>query len=193
MKRHTGLYNGLKSEQEQQTRDLEAVSLQKADQDQVDVLRGETTEIKNQVTRAHSQIAGLQEMSTQNRSHIEGNRETLSATRQQADTNAAQLSEVKYSLERERYNFELQKKGGVMKLFNIFLRLKDVDVGKQRYDLEIIADKRRLKKRHRYLNEPIYFYLAGTQQPYEVVVTKIDKKYVVGYLSVPKLATGGKG
>lgn len=176
---------------------LETVSQQKADQSQVESLKTElkteTSQLKenlqtvnNQVGQANSNISDLREISTRNRTDIESTREALASVRQTADTTAGQLSEVKRSLEREVYNFELQEKGGIMKVFNVALGLKDVDFLKQRYDLEIVAGGKRIKKDNHPINEPIYFYIEGVKKAYEIVITKVDKKYVVGYLSVPK-------
>lgn len=197
LNQYKNLYEKVKSDQEDQNRELQAISSQKADQSQVESLKnelqGETQEIKenlqtvnSQVTQAHSAISDLREMSVRNRTDIEDTRGALQEVRQKADATAGQLSEVKHSLEREYYNFELQEKGGIMKVFNVALSLKDADVARQRYDLEVIVGTKRIRKNDQHIREPIYFYVEGVSKPYEVVVTKVDKKFVVGYLSVPK-------
>jgi len=46
------------------------------------------------------------------------------------------------------------------------------------------------------VNEPIYFYTRGGRQPLELVINKVDKNKVVGYLSIPKaiqVATASSG
>jgi hypothetical protein len=93
---------------------------------------------------------------------------------------------VKRSLEREYYNFELQEKGGYMKVFSVALSLKDTDWKKRQFDIYLLADGKVIQKKDHSINEPIMFYVEGQQKPYEVVVTRVDKELVVGYLSVPK-------
>jgi len=36
------------------------------------------------------------------------------------------------------------------------------------------------------MNEPIFFYLSGTHIPEEIVINKIGKNSISGYLSIPK-------
>ena len=36
------------------------------------------------------------------------------------------------------------------------------------------------------MNEPIFFYLSGTHIPEEIVVNKVGKNTISGYLSIPK-------
>jgi hypothetical protein len=48
------------------------------------------------------------------------------------------------------------------------------------------AEDRQLQKKNRAINEPIFFYLSGTKIPEEVVVNKIGKNTVSGYVSIPK-------
>ncbi len=36
------------------------------------------------------------------------------------------------------------------------------------------------------MNEPIFFYLSGTHIPEEIVINKIGKNTISGYLSIPK-------
>ena len=100
--------------------------------------------------------------------------------------NAEEIGGVKRSLDRDYYNFELQRNGGVMKVFSVSMQLKNTDFKNQRYHVEIVADGRRLNKKRVNINEPIFFYVEGQKKPYEILVNRVDKKFVVGYLSVPK-------
>ena len=48
------------------------------------------------------------------------------------------------------------------------------------------AEDRRIEKKNRNMNEPIFFYLSGTKIPEELVINKISKDTVSGYVSIPK-------
>ena len=193
IKRYKGLYSEIKSEQEQHSRELEAVSIQKADQSAVNELRGETEGLKaetgkisEKVSQAQSDVAQLRDMSAQNRDVIEGTQQALSSLSEKAESTAGDLALLRQSFDKEHYNFELQEKGGMMKVSDVALKLRDVNEKRQRYDLEIYTAGRKIRRKDQYLNEPIYFYVGDLEKPYEIVVTRIGKKFASGYLSVPK-------
>lgn len=193
LNRYKGLYQEVKSHQDQQSAELQVISTAKADRGQVEQIENETSRIKenletvnSRLSTADSAISDVREAASRNRADIESTRTVLDRVGQTASENSGQISELKRSLEREYYNFELQEKGGIMKVFNVALSLKDADQRRQRYDLDIVVGTKRIRKNDQSINEPIYFYPEGVKKPYEVVVTKVDKKYVVGYLSIPK-------
>ena len=193
IKRYKGLYSEIRSEQEQHSRELEAVSIEKADQSAVDDLRGETEGLKaetgkisEKVSQTQSDVSQLRDMSAQNRGVIEDNQQALSSLSEKADSTAGDLAVLTKSFEKEHYNFELQEKGGMMKVSDVALKLRDVNEKRQRYDLEIYTAGRKIRRKDQYLNEPIYFYVGNFEKPYEIVVTRIGKKFASGYLSVPK-------
>jgi len=51
------------------------------------------------------------------------------------------------------------------------------------------VDDARYEKRNRSANEPIYFFTHGTRAPVEFTVNSIGKDKIVGYMSVPKVAS----
>ena len=191
--RYKGLYSEMKSDQEQQSRELEAVALAKADQSVVDSIRGDTEnlretaeKISERVSQTQSDVSQLRDMSTQNRDAIEGNQQELSSLAESTESTNADLVQFKKSFATERHNFELQEKGNIQKIANVSFRLRDVNEKRQRYDLEIYTAGRKIRRKNQYLNEPIYFYVGNFEKPYEVVITRIGKKLAAGYLSIPK-------
>ena len=197
LNRYQNLYSNLRISQAKQTKNLESLAISKADQAEVGALKDELTEtaqgLKGDVTAVNSRIdetegnvSELRGVADSNRAGIDSNSESLGSLRTTVDANTEQIVSVKHSLDRDYYNFELQKRGGVMEVFNVSLQLKNTDSKRQRYHVEIVADGRRINKKRVNINEPIFFYVEGTKKPYEVLVKRVDKKYVVGYLSVPK-------
>ena len=57
------------------------------------------------------------------------------------------------------------------------------------FSIALYVDDMRVEKKNRSINEPIYFYTRTNRQPLELVINKITKDTVVGYLSVPKTAS----
>lgn len=193
LSRYKTLYRDLKQQQADQHQELETISIRKADQAAVDALadqthglEGQVGEINSRVGQINSNISDLREQTTQNRSGIEETRTSVDQLRLQTQANQAEIAAVKNSLERDYYSFELQKNGSVIKVFDVALSLKDTDFGKQRYHVEILAGGKRIRKKRQAINEPIYFYVEGKEKPYELVVERVDKKFVTGHLSVPK-------
>ena len=195
--RYQKLYSNLQSSQAEQGRELEAMAISKADQAEVGALKEELQQrtegleqrvgdVSTRLDETNSNLSGLEEAAESNRSEIAGNRDSLGSLTTKVDANAEEIGGVKRSLDRDYYNFELQRNGGVMKVFNVAMLLKNTDFKNQRYHVEIVADGRRMNKKRVNINEPIFFYVEGQKKPYEILVNRVDKKFVVGYLSVPK-------
>lgn len=186
LNQHRGLYFDLKSEQQQQSRELESVAMKKVDRSQLEELQGQTDGIKNEVALVNSSLADVREASSANRATIGRAEEKISGLDQGLNDTKSYLSRVAESLKKDRYDFELHEKAGYVKVREVSLRLKDVDLKRQRYDLDLVVNGRWIRKRHQNAQEPVSFYVKGVEKTYEVVITKIDKKQVAGYLSVPK-------
>jgi hypothetical protein len=48
------------------------------------------------------------------------------------------------------------------------------------------VEDKRFDKKNRALNEPIFFYTSGTRLPEELVINKVGKDQISGYISIPK-------
>ena len=66
------------------------------------------------------------------------------------------------------------------------LELKGINEKKNQVNLAMTVEDKRFEKKNRALNEPIFFYLSGTHIPEEVVINKVGKDQVSGYVSIPK-------
>jgi hypothetical protein len=180
------LYSDLKDEQSQQTRELEAIDLEKANRTEVNALKNETVQLQEKVNETDSNVAQIREQSNSNQNRIAETQTLIASVQESVNSNTDEIDGVKRSLEREYYNFELQEKGGYMKVFEVSLKLRDTDRRKRQFDMYLLADGKVIQKKDHSVNEPILFYVEAQKKPYEVVVTRVDEKLVVGYLSVPK-------
>jgi chromosome segregation ATPase len=104
-------------------------------------------------------------------------------------TNQKELAALRTLGERNYYEFSLNRSDENKKVNNIGLTLKKTDPKKNRYTVEILADDKRLEKKDKTINEPVQLMVAGNTQPYEIVVNRVNKDQIVGYLSTPKVAT----
>ena len=102
-------------------------------------------------------------------------------------TNAQELAALRELGERNYFEFDLSKPNQPQKVGDIRLVLRKSDPKHNRYTLQVLADDKTVEKRDKTINEPVQLYVAGNQQPYEIVVNEVKKNEVVGYLATPKV------
>ena len=102
--------------------------------------------------------------------------------------NASELNQLRQKGERDFVEFTLKKgkKNEMTRVGDIRLELRDADTKKQRYGIMIQVDDSKLEKRDKLINEPVQFLVGSDQLRYEIVVNKVEKDAIKGYLSTPK-------
>ncbi len=108
-------------------------------------------------------------------------------------TNGEELAALKSLGERDYYEFDMRKSRQPSKVGPIRIKLTGTDRKRNRYSIELWADDKRIEKRRKTLLEPVQFYVIGSRAPYELVVNKIDKEQIAGYLATPKDRPRGAG
>jgi chromosome segregation ATPase len=104
-------------------------------------------------------------------------------------TNASELQALKRLGERNYFEFKLGKTKDRQRVGDVTLLLKKTDPKKNKYTVEVMADDQLTEKKDKNINEPIQFYTSKARQPYEIVVNKVQKDMIVGYLTTPKEQT----
>jgi hypothetical protein len=106
-------------------------------------------------------------------------------------TNSTELSALRQRGERNYLDIKLGKTKQPQRYGDITLLLKNADVKKNRYTVQVMADDKLTEKKDKNINEPVQFYVAkGGRTPYELVINQVQKDLIVGYLSTPKDASG---
>jgi len=102
--------------------------------------------------------------------------------------NASELATLRQKGEKDFFEFTLNKakKNEMQRVGDVRLALNDADPKKGRYAIVIQVDDSNLVKKDKIVNEPVQFLVGKDQLRYEIVVNKIEKDKVVGYLSTPK-------
>ncbi len=108
-------------------------------------------------------------------------------------TNGEELAALKRLGERNYYEFDMRKSRQPGKVGPVRIKLTGTDRKRNRYSLELWADDKKIEKRRKTLLEPVQFYVIGSRVPYELVVNKIDKDQIAGYLATPKDGPRGAG
>ncbi len=88
--------------------------------------------------------------------------------------------------ERDYIEFSIAGKNKAQKVGNITVELKGTNEKKNRANLVVTVEDKSTEDKNRAANQPLFFYLSGTHQPQELVINKIGKNQISGYLSIPK-------
>ena len=106
-------------------------------------------------------------------------------------TNGTELNALRELGARNYYDFDITKAKQPQRVGAIQVRLKKADRKRNKYTIELWADDKRIEKKNKTLLEPVQFYVLGSRIPYEIVVQKLEKNRIVGYLATPKVAARG--
>jgi hypothetical protein len=99
------------------------------------------------------------------------------------------LDELKRRGERNYFEFTLKKTKTPQRVGPIQMNLAKTDAKKSKYTLTVFADDREIEKKDKTSGEPVQFYVgAARSAPCEIVVFKVSKDQITGYLSTPKEA-----
>ena len=105
-------------------------------------------------------------------------------------TNGQELQALRRLGERNYIEFKLGKTKAPQRVGDITLMLKNINLKKNMYTVEVMADDKLTVKKDKNVNEPVQFYSSKARQPYEIVVNQVQKDLIVGYLSTPKEQSG---
>jgi chromosome segregation ATPase len=126
------------------------------------------------------------------KSDLEGTKNGLQMTRGEFGTliarNHDEIDQLRRLGERDYYEFTVTGKGQKSRVGSLSLELRDTNTKKNQFTVALYVDDMRLEKKNRSVDEPIYFYTRGSRAPAEMVINKVGKNVVTGYLSVPKSA-----
>jgi len=105
-------------------------------------------------------------------------------------TNGKEIDMLRKLGERNIFEFKLAKTKAPQRVGDVSLLLKKVDQKKNRFTFELTADDKLVEKKDRTINEPIQFMTSKAKQPYEIVINRVDKDLISGYLATPKVQEG---
>jgi hypothetical protein len=88
--------------------------------------------------------------------------------------------------ERDYIEFTISGRNKPQKVGNVTVELKGVNEKRNRSNLSYVVEDKSYEAKNANINSPIFFYLSGTRQPEELVINKVGKNTISGYLSVPK-------
>src|SRR5881296_415379 len=121
---------------------------------------------------------------------LDATREDLKMARSEMGTliarNHDRSEELRRLGERDYVEFTIDGRNRPQKVANVTVELKGVSEKRNSFSVAMTVEDKRFLKRNRAMNEPIFFYISGTHIPEELVINKIGKDTVTGYVSIPK-------
>jgi len=96
-----------------------------------------------------------------------------------------ELVALAHRTDRDYFEFNLAKKH-TQKVGTVTLQLQKTDTKKNVFTVNLLFDDKSHVHRDRAMDEPVYFYVQGASSALELVVNKMGKDSVSGYISTPK-------
>ena len=141
--------------------------------------KASTDDLKNVDTR----VGGV-------RTDLDATREDLKMARSEMGTliarNHDEIDQLRRLGERDYVEFTINAKNQPQKVGNVTVELRGVNTKRNQYSVVMVVEDKRFEKKNRAVNEPVFFYTTGTRLPEELVINKIGKDKVSGYVSIPK-------
>jgi uncharacterized coiled-coil protein SlyX len=154
-------------------------------------------QLQSQLAVQQKELKDTQDLVAKNRADLEGN---ISSTRDELNGSIAKTHEELVVLEkrgeRSYTEFDLMKAKQFQRVGPVTLSLRKADTKHKSYDIEMIVDDNQMSKKKVNLYEPIWIHTENESQPVQIVVNRIEKNLIHGYVSAPKykpseLATSG--
>lgn len=126
----------------------------------------------------------------ENRTNLESTRQDLSTTRTDLQGSIAKTHDDLVVLqrkgERNYYEFDIDKSKQFSHTGPVGISLRKANTKHQYADLELMVDDLKMSKKHLNLYEPAMFYPGDESRPLELVINRISKDHIHGYISAPK-------
>jgi uncharacterized coiled-coil protein SlyX len=144
-------------------------------------------ELQARIDEQQKQLKDTQDQVAKNRTDLEGN---LNSTRDELNGSIAKTHEELVALakrgERSYFEFDLTKSKEFQRVGPLTLALRRTDTKHKNFNLDMIVDDNKLTKKNVNLYEPIWIHNENDSQPLQVVVNRVEKNLVHGYVSAPK-------
>jgi len=150
-------------------------------------------------TSVNSQLAGKASADDVNKlngdvtgvkSDLDATKDSLQMARSEMGTliarNHDEIDQLRRLGERDYVEFTIAGKNKPQKIGSVTVELKGVNEKRNQFSVAMTVEDKQFEKKNRAMNEPIFFYTSGTKLPDELVINKVGKNTVSGYISIPK-------
>jgi len=144
-------------------------------------------QLQAQLTEQQKRLKETQDLIAKSRTELEG---SLNSTRDELNGSIAKTHEELVALakrgERSYFEFDLAKSKQFQRVGPLTVSLRKADTKHNTFDMVMIVDDNELTNKKVNLYEPIWIHAENESQPVQVVVNRIAKDRVHGYVSTPK-------
>jgi predicted nucleic acid-binding Zn-ribbon protein len=97
-----------------------------------------------------------------------------------------ELVALAHKTDRDYFEFSLSRKRAQQKLGTVTIELLKTDTKRNTFTVSLNFDDKWTQRKDKAINEPVYFYVQGAASALELVVNKLGKDSIAGYMSAPK-------
>jgi hypothetical protein len=150
--------------------------------------------LQSQISEQQKQIEVAREDIERTKSDLsrtqDGLQNDISSTKTELNGSIARTHDEVVALqkrgERKYYEFAIDKSKQFSHVGPMGISLRNSDVKHKRFDMTMQVDDNEFRKNGVNLYEPVWISLGDRAQPVELVVNKIGKNHIEGYVSEPK-------
>ena len=178
--RAKALATNIEKQQQQAVHQLNAAIAQKASADQVNSLQ---TEANAKFGSLSGDIAGTQKDLDATKEALTGAKGELSGAIAKTHDELVALA---HRTDRDYFEFHLTNKGARQKLGGVTVQLVKTNTKKNVFSAYLFFDDKRTLRSNESIDQPVFFYVEGAASSLELVVNKLAKNSISGYVSAPK-------
>ena len=97
-----------------------------------------------------------------------------------------ELVALAHKSDRDYFEFTLPRKKAQQKVGTVTVELEKTDPRRNVFSVYLYFDDKKTERSNKAMNEPLFFYVQGASSALELVVNKLGKDSVSGYMSTPK-------
>ena len=144
-------------------------------------------QVQSQLANQQKQLKETQDQIATAKNDLD---ERIGSTRDELNGSIAKTHDELVNLEkrgeRRYFEFDISKSKGFQREGPIQISLRKADSKHQSYDMIMLVDDHQLTKKKVDLYEPVWLHEGDQLEPVQVVVNKIDKDHIHGYVNTPK-------
>jgi predicted nucleic acid-binding Zn-ribbon protein len=180
LSRSRQLASEIQKQQKQAVRQLNAAIQQKAS----------AKELNQLASDSNAKIGNLSGDLAGTKKDLEATKEALTGAKGELSGAIArthdELVALAHRTDRDYFEFNIQKRHERQKIGTVMLELQKTDTKRNLYTINLFFDDKRTVRRNNAIDSPVFFYVQGAPSALELVVNKLGKSSIAGYVSAPK-------
>jgi hypothetical protein len=174
----------VQKQQQTSVKQLTQAISQKASAQDVNKLQAESNE---KIGGLSTDLAGTKQDLASTKSEFTN---ALSGTKSQLSGDIARTHDELLALakksDRDFFEFTLPRKKAQQKVGTITVQLQKTDTKRNVFSVSLAFDDKVTERSNKAIMEPLYFYMQGASSALELVVNKLGKDTISGYIDTPK-------